>query len=219
MELTEENKQEIETHIWSACRYGETFNEVYDHVVSALAFSEKSTFNGSLVTEIIRNDFGGLEQIKEDEKEYEKTFVRSCMHDLKGEIISSFKFPRVWFNVLLLVFCLFADHFSRYIPIGIMQFVTVVLVSVIAVSLIFLFYRYLYRRTQKPSIKIKVLERALGICTLLSYNVTTLFLGKNAMFDVSSSIQILVTMAMFLALFNFLFAYSRVYKKRLRILV
>jgi len=218
MMLTPENKQEIADYIGGVMRYQETFDEVYDHILSAASVSDNPEFRIRYVREIVDVDFGGLQQITQNEKEYEKTFLRSCMVDLKDQIIRTFKFPAILFHIFLLLICLLVYQFRAYFSVGIQEFVTAILLGIIVLSSIYIFKRYMYRRTQKPSIKFRFIERAVCICSAFSFNMTMLFLNKNSIFEVSAGVKCVIAAAMFLTLSNFLIAYYKVYNKRLRIL-
>jgi len=218
MIITADNKQDIVNYIISITRYQETFSKVYDHVLSALSASDQQNFDLSLVKEIVACDFGSLEQISDNEHVFEKAFVRSCLRDLIAEMISAFKFPAICLNAFLLLVCLLVIQFSKSFSWGIKHFATGILLGIVLLSIAYLFNRYIYKRNQKPSIKYRFIERALCIYSAFSFNMTMLFLNKNSLFEVPSPVKILLAMAIFLTLSNFLFAYRRVYNKRLRIL-
>jgi hypothetical protein len=218
MMLTPGNKQEIADYIGGVIRYQETFDEVYDHILSGVCVCHNPEFSISNVREIVEVDFGGLQQITENEKEYERTFLRSCMRDLKEQMLRSFKFPAILIHVFLLLVCVFVFQYSAYFSVGIREFAEAILLGLIVLSGIYLFNRYVYRRTQKPSIKFKFIEWAVCICSAFSFNMTMLFLNKNSIFELSPEVKFLIAAAMFLTLTNFLIAYYKVYHTRLRIL-
>jgi hypothetical protein len=88
MVLTLENKLEIVDYIGGVPKYQETFDEVYDHIISALSSTENAEFNIGLVRDIVNEDFGGFEQIVLNETEFEKRFVRTCMGDVRRQVYS-----------------------------------------------------------------------------------------------------------------------------------
>jgi hypothetical protein len=211
MVITPENKLEIVDYLSGLTRYQETFEEVYDHIISALEEVDNQVFNMGLVAEIVAADYGGFQQIKANEVEFEHVFVRSCMRDMIDVGAGSFRFPMLLFNVFLLVFCVIVNQFSLYYPGGINAFVEGMLISIVILCMSYLSFRYLYKRKQKPSVKFKFMERAVCVASGMSLNLITLFLSKRPLFDVSAAAKNLIAFALFLTLCNFLFAYHKVY--------
>lgn len=219
MKLTLENKLEIVDYIGEVPRYQETFDEVYDHIVTAHESIEGSEFNMDRVKEIVQTDFGGFGQISADEKEFVKSFVRSCTRDMKQEFIEALKFPMLLFNGYLSVLCAAFYQDSRYFLPCVKVFLTFIYVTILILIVGYFLKRYVHNPTRMPSVKFKFMCTALLICAGCSYSINSIFLSKSPMLEVSSDIKKVIAFAILLALCNFLFAYYKVYQKRLRILV
>ena len=73
MKLSAEQKIELRIYIFNQQKYRETFNEVYDHLINALADSAEP-FSVEQVAKIINEDFGGFNTIRAKELQYQKQF-------------------------------------------------------------------------------------------------------------------------------------------------
>jgi hypothetical protein len=218
MLLTLENKLEIVGYVSGISRYQETFNEVYDHIVMALESSDSSAFTISLVTEIIIADFGGREQIVADETAYEKAFVRTCMKNLRKELVGAFRLPAILLNASLLTVWYLLYQLMGMYPFGI-KLIALSIFALAAVPLISNYFRrYLFNRTRKPSVKYIAINPILIFWLNFMTSISLFFLNPESIIQVSSSVRYLIAAGTFYMFSNCLVACFRVYKKRLRVL-
>jgi hypothetical protein len=218
MVLTLENKLEIVDYIGGVPKYQETFDEVYDHVISALSCSENSEFNIGLVREIVEVDLGGFNRITANETAFEKAFVQTCLGDMRQEIINAFRFPTLLFNVCLLVFCLVIYQFSKYYSFGIIHVLSLFSLAFVIHVIKYYFMRYVSSPTRKPSVKFKFIYAAMLIYGGVSVNLSIFILGKTPILELPVGFKSAIAFIAFFLFSNFFFAYYKVYKKRLRML-
>jgi hypothetical protein len=70
MTLTHEQKQYVKTLIWRKVKYQETFEEVYDHILTALEDHEESELPFDLlVLKVINESFGSFKSLRDKEKQ------------------------------------------------------------------------------------------------------------------------------------------------------
>jgi hypothetical protein len=218
MVLTPENKLEIVNYIEGIPRYQETFDEVYDHIVSALAYSGNSEFNIGLVREIVHADFGGFEQIKTNELEFEKAFVQTCMGDIRRELVAAFRFPGILVNMLLLLVSFLIYRLLDQYEFGLKLLLGSIYLVIIALLIEYGFKRYIRNPRSKQTVRIKFMFTFLFLCSNLITSTNLFFLNRDPIFEVSSNVKHVLAVAIFFMFSNLFFAYSKVYKKRLRIL-
>lgn len=218
MVLTLENKLEIVDYIGGVPKYQETFDELYDHIISALAYSENSEFNIGLVREIVEADFGGFEQIKTNETAFEKAFVQTCMGDIKRELVAAFRFPGILVNMLLLLVSFLIYRMLDQYEYGLKVLVGFIYLGMFILLIEYVFTRYFLNPNSKPTVRIKFMITFLALCGNVITSANLFFLNAAPIFGVSSNVKHFLATAIFFLFSNLFFAYSKVYKKRLRVL-
>jgi hypothetical protein len=218
MVLTLENKLEIVDYIGGVPKYQETFDEVYDHIISALASSEKSEFNIGLVREIVEADFGGFEQIKINEIVFEKAFVQTCMGDIRRELVAAFLFPGIFVNILLLFVSFLIYRMLDQYEYGLKVLVASIYLGIFILLIEYVFTRYFMNPSSKPTVRIKFMLTYLALCGNIITSANLFFLNRAPIFDVSTNVKHSLAIAIFFLFSNLFLAYSKVYKKRLRVL-
>jgi hypothetical protein len=218
MVLTLENKLEIVDYIGGVSLYRETFNEVYDHVLSALAVNDTPKFHIDLVKDIVNLDLGGFKQIELAEKVFEKAFARSCMQNIKQEMINAFKFPGMIVTIFLLLICFTFYNLLPFSEFGFRILADCIWGIVLLLGIGILFTRYFRRPIHKPSIKMRLVLTALFCCGNLILCLNIFFLNKEPIFNVSTNVQHLFATATLFLIANFLIANYRVYKKQFSII-
>jgi hypothetical protein len=218
MVLTLENKLEIVDYIGGVPKYQETFDEVYDHIISALSSTENAEFNIGLVRDIVNEDFGGFEQIVLNETEFEKRFVRTCMGDVRREVVNGFHFPGILVNFLLLFLSYLIYRSLDQYEIGLKFLLGSIYLLIIGILVKYGFTRYIMNQKSKHTIRLKFMSTFLFFCSNLITSTTLFLLNREPIFQVSSNVKHFLAVGLFYIFLNLFFAYSKVYKKRLRIL-
>jgi hypothetical protein len=219
MLLTLENKLETVDYIGGVSLYRESFDEVYDHILAALAVNDTPKFHIDLVKGIVNSDLGGFKQIALAEKAFEKAFARSCMKNIKQELINAFKFPGMIVTVFLLLVCSTFYNLVPFYEFGFRMLADCIWVIVLLLGIGILFTRYFRSPTHKPSIKMRLVLTALFCCGNLNLCLNIFFLNKEPIFNVSKNVQHLFATATLFFIASFLMATYRVYKKRFSIVI
>lgn len=218
MVLTLENKLEIVDYIGDVSLYKETFNEVYDHILAALAQSDAHQFHIDLVKEIVNTDLGGFKQISATETAFEKAFARSCMQNINKELINAFKFPGIIAPTCLLLICFAFYNFVPFYELGFRIVADFIWGIVLLFGVRILISKYFRSPIHKPSIKMKLVLTAFFCCGNLLLLLNLFFLSKESIFNVSTNVKHLFSTAVLFLILNFLMANYRVYKKRFSII-
>ena len=89
----------LKHYLRKAFLYRETYEEIYDHIISALAAKPAASFQ-SAVNDIIRDDFGGHDQLIKLERNCKKAMEKDLRRKQFNYFISFFKFPQVLYVLL-----------------------------------------------------------------------------------------------------------------------
>ena len=99
MKPTEQEDQLLKQYLSKTLKYRETYDELYDHVVTALSHKTTITSFEQSVYDIITDDFGGYDNLMKLEKASKKVAIKDT---IKGSLIyftGYFKFPKLLYTV------------------------------------------------------------------------------------------------------------------------
>ena len=169
MKVTQQEQAYLKDLIWSNVKYQETYNEVYDHVLTA---AEELPHTEDLKPEtfdaIFDSDFGGIGALEQLEAERAKIVSSTIRKKQRQYQLSYFKLPLLLFTMLLSGTIYYAaDAVPRkaiLIIILLVGFSPAVIVALRGMS------RFLNRKHRKPSIKDKVIEQ-IGCLSMSLFNL------------------------------------------------
>lgn len=101
MNITPQEQEDVKKVLWHNIKYRETFDEVYDHVLTGIEQETASCNAGAIARTIINNEFGGWDGIEETEK----VRAQQISKHLKAKLWVYFK---EWFSFPLIVLTLVA---------------------------------------------------------------------------------------------------------------
>ena len=219
MILTEAQQQEISTFIGSVPKYQETYNELYDHILSSLTAMDEEEYSIDLVARVINEDFGGFQTIVKVETEFNKLAIKNCMRDLRQEMKSLFYFPEAWKTVVVLILC---SIIFQYSP-GDFKVIRILFVSTFIVGLIPIGYywgsRLLYKKKgSRPSIKDNGFAQQSLVLAQTAYTPFFIFVGKDSLLPVGTQTCLLIGLFMIFFSSIFVRAYFKLYKRNVKIL-
>jgi len=116
MKPTEQQDILLRQYLRENLRYRETYEEVYDHILTAL---EHRTYNGTLeeaVNQILREDFGGHEKLKEMETDAKRQAIADGVSKFMRFFVSYFRMPRVFYTLPAAVVIYFSLGQIRLAP-------------------------------------------------------------------------------------------------------
>jgi hypothetical protein len=217
MILNETQKQEIADYVFSITRYMETYNELFDHILSALSTDKSESFNMGLVFKIIEEDFGGIEKIKLEEEISRKALSKSFKLSLAREMLNSFKFPGIISHLAYLAFgYILYDSGTA----GGKFALAFKLLSVTIIIMPMLLYGIKALILDKGRIKPAISNYALLYTSMLGMNFATTiiltFLTKNAVITLTNNTQLLIVFGSYFLLSTYFTAYLKIYKRTIK---
>lgn len=215
MILNEIQRLEIADYVKSITRYIETYDEVYDHVLSSLTSRKHESFSMDLVFEIIDEDFGGVGNMKLEEESSQKALYRNFHTSMIWEMVKTFKSLE---SLLLLVLgCMF-----YYVGASFELKRTIILIS-LSVMMLTPVMSYLYKAffKERGFIKPSKGNHALRDASFFGMNAATsmffVFLTKDPIIKVYPSTQFIILLGLYFFLSIYLRAYMKVFRKSLRL--
>lgn len=100
MKITLEQEAQLRKYLRDVMRYRETCEEVYDHVLTALQNREYAGTFEEAVNQILREDFGGYNNLRQIEDDAKNAAVKSGVNKYISFYIDHFKWPRVIYVVV-----------------------------------------------------------------------------------------------------------------------
>jgi hypothetical protein len=95
MKPTDQQIQWLKEYLRAVLTYRETYEEVFDHILTALTGSAIDDSFDHTVNGIINNDFGGYNNLPKLEKASKKAATRNSIKLVLGNLAEYFKFPSV----------------------------------------------------------------------------------------------------------------------------
>ncbi|RZA03329.1 MAG: hypothetical protein EOP47_03225 [Sphingobacteriaceae bacterium] len=101
MKLTEEQLVVLQDTLNDHIKYKETYEEVYDHVLTALEQVDNTVPLGEAINTIMLNDFGGFKGLKKIESDRWWMMTRQMVAKLSGYMIDYLKLPLLPITVII----------------------------------------------------------------------------------------------------------------------
>ncbi len=204
MNLTVEQKKEIQGYIIAVPKYRETYNELYDHILNSLA-DQKGTFQIDLVLKIVNDDFGGFNEIAEQEEIYHKQIGKKFYRQFRQCFVDTLK----WQGVAVIIICAIIYYGNKTTPFDIKPMVKA---STICLMLVTMFgYARIIVNVIRFS-KLSILDGHLGYASSFGLCITNLFLGgfiNGHILELSDNNKLIAV----LVLFSFASIYARTFIK------
>jgi len=178
MKPTLQQTQLLKKYLRNTLDYRETYEEIYDHILSAVEGITADLSFEEAVNNTIKSDFGGVKGLVKMEKQHYSSVVDEVISQQWKNFINSFKFPEVVYSLLLLG-CIYYGmlHFTAqsYVVVGL----TFAVVMVPGAFILARYFKIGYTiKDTKKSIKDKILGQVASK-PLLVYNPGIIFLmGK-----------------------------------------
>lgn len=219
MIVTETQQTEISDFIGSIPKYRETYNELYDHILSSLSAIEDQPYSIDLVAKIVNEDFGGFKTIVCVEADYNKETIKNCMRDLRMEMKKQFYFPEIWKTLIIVLLCWVVYNYSA----GDFKVIRVLYLSTLILGLIPVVYYWLSRllfrkKGSKPSIKDQGFAQTSMMLLQVSYTPFFIFGGKDALVPTTTNLTLLIMLFMFFFASIYIRSYFALYSRNVKIL-
>lgn len=99
MKLTAQEDQFLKQYLSKTLKYRETYDELYDHIITALSHKITTSSFEETIADIIRDDFGGPDNLRKLEKASKKSAFKDTVRLFLISFIGYFKFPKLLYTV------------------------------------------------------------------------------------------------------------------------
>lgn len=144
MKLTADQDNNLRKYLRDTMRYRETYEEVYDHIITAL---ENRAYTGTLeeaVNQILREDFGGYDNLRKMEDDAKNAAVKSGISNYLSFYIEYFKWPRLLYTVCYAAVIYWCFAYAPLTPVVLEAVVAIMIITPCVLSLM-RFYKIGYR--------------------------------------------------------------------------
>lgn len=151
MKLTEQEDQLLKQYLSEILKYRETYDELYDHIVTALSHKTTIISFEQSVYDIITDDFGGYDNLMKLEKASKKAAIKDTTRLFLISFIGYFKFPKLLYTV---VGCGITYYFTLHVQLSLWNLRAIGL-TMMVLPMIYTFARSvkMYAFVQKEDIK------------------------------------------------------------------
>jgi hypothetical protein len=152
MTTTRENEEQLRAILWGHIKYQETYNEVYDHVLTAI--ENEHTTNLSFkdtALAIIDMDFGGLSNLKNLERNKTKAISSQVVKSQMLYARDYFKIPSIGFTLFVVIFTCYIAN-TKLLSVVLLGATFIMLIPIIVVG-VRIVKNVLSKKAGKPSVK------------------------------------------------------------------
>jgi hypothetical protein len=217
MKLNKEELAEVSQYILTLTRYKETYDEMYDHVLSLLEEKEE-LFDSRLISEIVNDNFGGHEQILKNEAISLEELKRSSGRSLMEETLSQLRSFKSLDNLSLLFICLvffFQSMDGTFNPVFLIYAMFFVAFYPI---LVYLYKTYFVNRSLvKPSMKNVFLLRIGLYGCFLSSVFYLLLLSQHSLFEITNHTKTVMSLVLYYFSSIYIRSFRAFYKKKIKV--
>src|SRR4051812_40527688 len=109
MKLNEEQLANLQQELNHAVKYKETYDELYDHILTEIGtYDAQQPYTPAMVKQIIDNNFGGYEALKQTEKDRVKLVTAAMRKKHWQHMMEFFNFPVAAFTLAITIAAYFA---------------------------------------------------------------------------------------------------------------
>ena len=186
--------------------YRETYEEVNDHILSALENEPENVCMGDAMNKIIRSDFGGVRKLQQLEKNIKRALVKETIKKYGVFLSSCLMFPNFIYTISLsLLFYYLTSHLQPNTVFWHMLYIIPVFVLGIIVMLRYFKAGYIFR-DKKASAK----DRIFGTISRFPLQLICLVFVINVKYKIDFSP--LICSITFMVLFIHVLAVVKLYK-------
>jgi len=217
MKLTVAQKEEIGDSILKFTRFRETYNEVYDHILNAFEYSE-SKYSTIRLNEILKDDFGGVNNIIENELQYALESNKSFSKNYRQEIANLFKWPNLTGTLTIVTLLFIISRSIKSDEFNVNPSLIGLMILNLGVILSFFVKIYIMDRHEKlPSIKDAFLLRISKLGIVFYNCVFFLFLNQGALIEFGYQAKSMFALFLYFLTTIYVRSLIHFYKKRIKV--
>ena len=216
MELTKAQLLEVDKYLSELVQYRETFQELKDHVLTALSENNTGTFDIHLVQCIVNDDFGGEAWIFANEKVCKQVLTTKMFRLLGREMLNTFKWYGSFRNLWGFAFCAVIYMQSTSLDPGYWLIIKAMYVVLYVPAAYMLVEKFILERGKKASMIKDLLRNSWYTMVILAtillqaiglMNYVTIHTGK---------LQLGLFLMLYLLMSIFIRAYIKLYREKTR---
>jgi hypothetical protein len=153
----------LQDYLHETLTYREAYEEIYDHILTALEHQPDNISYQDAINNIIRNDFGDHKNLLKIEKVNKAALVKESLNKYVSFFLSYFTFPRVIYTAiygLLIYYFLTRVNLGMVVMVSILLIITIVVPGVIV--MVRLFNTGYFLDTTRKSARDKMFENFAG---------------------------------------------------------
>jgi len=218
MKLSAEQKIELRIYIFNQQKYRETFNEVYDHLINALADSAEP-FSVEQVAKIINEDFGGFNTIRAKELQYQKQLNEKYITEFRNEMLNTFRWPDLLGNLSTFGFCFCIYFGSQRQSLNTKPMLIGIIICFLIVA-IYGYYKILANKIKHS--KYSILDNYVGYISTLGVVILNALLFtvilKDSIFEVTERTKLIATLILFFSGSIYVRSFLKFYNSKIKVL-
>jgi hypothetical protein len=215
MKPTLGQQESLKALLWENIKYQETYNEVYDHIISALEADDdnQQPFNDK-VQAIIDADFGGLSQFAVMEKEQVKCINNQIAKKQMHFAAAFFRLPLIIYTTLA-CFAIYQLAGTKLLSIVLLIAICVMLAPTIIIG--FRMLNNASAKKRKPSIKTNMFNQ-LGIYgVILYYAINPHLITDHLLLKAPDTLHLVMVTALVMFYLIFGLSFIRLYRSELKL--
>ncbi|NQX43297.1 hypothetical protein SAMN05421820_11661 [Pedobacter steynii] len=217
MKLSKEELTEVSQYLFTLTRYQETYDELYDHVLSILEERE-GPFDSRLIPELVNDNFGGHEQILKNEAISLEELNLSSGGLLMKETFSKLSAFKSFDNISLLCLCLVFYSQMTYGVFNPVFLIYAMFFAALYPILVYLYRTYFVNRSLvKPSMKNVFLLRIGLYGCFLSTAFYLLLLSPQRLFDITNYTRTVICLVLYYFSSIYIRSFHAFYKKKIKV--
>lgn len=162
-----QQEENLRIYLRKVLLYRETFEEIFDHIITALEEKNEGLSFQEAVNQIINDDFAGGKGLVEMEKKCYQSIADETIGQQWNYLKSNFKFPNLIYTLILFLTIYFIVSEIAFAPFIIAFLVTTGIVVPIIFRLTRYFYIGYFTLDTKSSIKDKIMKKIAAIPAML----------------------------------------------------
>nr|WP_067058207.1 hypothetical protein [Mucilaginibacter sp. L294] len=163
MKPTEQQLKVVQDYLHKTLTYRETYEEIYDHILSAVEHQPNNILFEDAINNIIRNDFGSHENLLKIEKANKNALVKETINTYLQYFWYYFKLPGLLYTLLVALLAYYFFSQVKLQPIAVAGVFALVVAYPGVIWFLRLYYTgYILDTTQK-SAKDKLFESLAGL--------------------------------------------------------
>ncbi|RYU90202.1 hypothetical protein EWM62_11730 [Mucilaginibacter terrigena] len=163
MKPTEKQLKVLQDYLHNTLTYRESYEEIYDHILSAIEHQPDSIKFEDTINTIIINDFGSHKNLLKIEKAGKDALVKECTSKFLDYFISFFKFPALFYTLIFALAVYYTLTHARLVPFTIETIFALMTIVPGGIYLLRLYNTGYILDTTRKSAKDRLFETMAGI--------------------------------------------------------